>query len=149
MPTHQVNLDALIARQPFPPNDTYSGQKPVFKLDELHHSKMFFKVLRKPEFQRDTSNWNPEMILEFIRTFLDGGLIPAIIVWHSKATNNLYIIDGAHRVSALIAYVNDDYGNGELSRSAWGQSVPAAQAKLHTKTKNLIDKLHRKFREAD
>lgn len=139
MPTHQVNLDALISRQPFPPGDTYSGQKPTFKLDELHKTKMFYNVLRKPEFQRDTANWNPEMIAEFVRTFLDGGLIPAIIVWHSKNTNNLYIIDGAHRVSALIAYVNDDYGDGEVSRAAWGDSVPPAQAKLHARTKALID----------
>src|ERR1035438_9607533 len=46
---------------------------------------------------------------------------------------------GAHRVSALIAWVNDDYGNGQISNRAWGHSVPEAQAKLHSKTKALMD----------
>jgi hypothetical protein len=139
VPTHQVNLDALILRQPFPPDDTFSGKNPSLKLEELHRGRMFFQVLRKPEFQRDTSNWSPDMIYEFVRTFLDGGLIPAVIMWHSKNTNNTYIIDGAHRLSALIAYANDDYGDGEISRKAWGDSVPRAQAKLHLTTKTLID----------
>lgn len=79
------------------------------------------------------------MICEFVETFLDGGLIPSIIVWHSKSTNNVYVIDGAHRVSALIAYVNDDYGDGDISRAAWGQAVPAAQVALHKKTKQMVD----------
>lgn len=139
MPTHQVNLDSLILRQPFPPNDTFSGKNPLFKLEELGRTKMYFNALRKPDFQRDTSNWNPRIICEFIRTFLDGGLIPSIIVWHSKNTNNVYVIDGAHRLSALIAYVNDDYGAGEISLKAWGQSIPPAQAKLHKDTKTLVD----------
>jgi hypothetical protein len=139
MPTHQVNLDSLILRQPFPRNDTFSGKVPLFKLDELHRSKMYFGMLRKPDFQRGTHNWNPAMIYEFVITFLDGGLIPSIIVWHSKSTNNVYVIDGAHRVSALIAYVNDDYGNGDISQDAWGHSVPKAQIELHNKTKQLID----------
>lgn len=140
MSTHQVNLDSLILRQPFPKDDTFSGKVPNFKLEELHHTKMYFGMLRKPDFQRSTSGWNPTMIFEFIVTFLDGGLIPSIIMWHSKTTNNVYVIDGAHRVSALIAYVNDDYGNGEISQKAWGYAVPKAQIELHNKTKELIDK---------
>jgi Protein of unknown function DUF262 len=142
MPTHQVNLDSLILRQPFESvaADSVLGKDPLFKLEELHRSKMYFGLLRKPDFQRETANWNPAMILDFVSTFLDGGLIPSIIIWHSKDTNNVFIIDGAHRVSALMAWVNDDYGDGEISRKAWGYSVPQAQVKLHNKTKELIDR---------
>jgi hypothetical protein len=39
----------------------------------------------------------------------------------------------------LIAYVNDDYGDGDISRAAWGHAVPAAQIVLHKKTKQTID----------
>ena len=100
---------------------------------------MYFRLLRKPDFQRETANWPPSMIVDFVRTFLDNGLIPSIIIWHSKATNNVFVIDGSHRVSALIAWVNDDYGNGEISASAWGHAVPPEQARLHTVTKRLMD----------
>jgi hypothetical protein len=141
MPTHQVNLDALIKREPMDSASDSSvlGHDPLFKLEELHHTKMYFRLLRKPDFQRETANWSPHMIEEFVRTFLDNGLIPAIIIWHSKATNNVFVIDGAHRVSALIAWVNDDYGAGEISNKAWGHAIPPAQAKFHKETKSLID----------
>ena len=141
MPTHQVNLDALIKREPMDSASDSSvlGHDPLFKLEELHHSKMYFRLLRKPDFQRETANWSPSMIVEFVRTFLDNGLIPAIIIWHSKATNNVFVIDGAHRVSALIAWVNDDYGAGEISTKAWDHAVPPAQIRLHKETKTTID----------
>lgn len=141
MPTHQVNLDALIRREPFDSSSDASvlGHDPLFKLEELHHSKMYFRLLRKPDFQRETANWPPAMIVDFVRTFLDNGLIPSIIIWHSKATNNVFVIDGAHRVSALIAWVNDDYGAGEISNKAWGHDVPLEQKRLHAETKRMVD----------
>jgi hypothetical protein len=141
MPTHQVNLDSLIRREPFDSSSDASvlGHDPLFKLEELHRTKMYFRLLRKPDFQRETANWPPAMIVDFVRTFLDNGLIPSIIIWHSRATNNVFVIDGAHRVSALIAWVNDDYGDGEISRKAWGQAVPPEQKRLHTATKRIMD----------
>jgi len=122
MPTHQVNLDSLILRQPFESVSDASvmGTDPLFRLEELQRTKMYFGLLRKPDFQRETAHWSPSVIVEFVRTFLDGGLIPSIIIWHSRDTNNVYIIDGAHRVSALIAWVNDDYGGGEISAEGVG-----------------------------
>ncbi len=141
MPTHQVNLDSLILRQPLDSESDSSvpGHEPLFKLEELHHTKMYFRLLRKPDFQRETASWPPAMIVEFVKTFLDGGLIPSIIVWHSKKTNNVFTIDGAHRISALIAWVNDDYGNGEISQKAWDHAVPEAHQNLHKQTKRLMD----------
>jgi hypothetical protein len=141
MLTHQVNLDSLIQREPLDSESdaAVTGHEPLFKLEELHRTKMYFRLLRKPDFQRETANWPPAMIVEFVKTFLDGGLIPSIIVWHSKKTNNVFTIDGAHRVSALIAWVNDDYGNGEISQKAWDHAVPQAHQNLHAETKRQID----------
>jgi hypothetical protein len=140
MPTHRVNLDALIKRQDFERGvvSTIQGETPVFKLDELEMRKNFFRLLRKPDFQRTTNNWSPEMIVEFVRTFLDRELIPAIIIWHSQETEKIYLIDGAHRLSALIAWVNDDYGDGPISRQFFGDDIPALQRKLHNDTRQLM-----------
>src|SRR5208282_3160197 len=115
MPTHQVNLDALINREPFvfEPGDESAVQAPAFKLSELKRGEGFDILFRKPDFQRVTHNWTPRVIAEFVRSYLDGEVIPAIIVWQSKKTNKVYIIDGSHRVSALMAWVNNDYGDGE------------------------------------
>lgn len=140
MPTHLVNLDSLIRREDFEvsADEATVGNEPLFKIEELAKDKLYFSVLRKPDFQRQTDNWSPEIIVDFIRSFLDGELIPSIIIWHSRQTGKVFIIDGAHRVSALIAWVNDDYGDGEISRKAWNYKVPPAQVKLHERTKELV-----------
>ncbi|MCH8269352.1 MAG: DUF262 domain-containing protein, partial [Acidobacteria bacterium] len=138
MPTHQVNLDALIVREDFESSSAASlGVGPVFKVEDLQRDKLYFSVLRKPDFQRETNNWSAEMIVEFVRSFLDQELIPSIIIWHSKETEKVFIIDGSHRVSALIAWVNDDYGDGAISRGFYGDEIPEAQVKLHNQTQAL------------
>jgi hypothetical protein len=161
MPTHLVNLDALIKREDFessPDATAIVAGDHKFKLDELQRSKIFFAVLRKPDFQRDTNNWSPEMIVEFIESFLDNELIPSIIIWHSKQTNKIFIIDGAHRVSVLIAWVNDDYGDGEISKQYFGSTgISQGQLKLASQTRELIkqkigsynDLLHYAFHQED
>lgn len=141
MPTHLVNLDALIQREDFESSGAAAGSygsQPTFKLSELEQKNHYFGVLRKPDFQRDTNNWSPKMIIDFITSFLDNELIPSIILWISRESNKVFIIDGAHRVSALIAWVNDDYGDGGISKKAFNFKVPAAQAKFHTQTRDLV-----------
>jgi len=139
LPTHKVNLDGLIRRENFEScAESALGKEPLFKVEELAKGRLYESVLRKPDFQRQTNNWTPEMIVDFVKSFLDDKLIPSIIIWHSKQTNNVFIIDGAHRISALIAWVNDDYGDGPISRERIGDITPA-QVKFHKATKKLMD----------
>jgi hypothetical protein len=69
MPTHQVNLDALINGEPFDfdPEDTSAvSAPPLFKLTELRRGSGFDVLFRKPDFQRVTHNWTPIVIAEFV-----------------------------------------------------------------------------------
>src|SRR5215469_9290125 len=121
MPTHLVNLDALILREDFEAtanNQARPGSKAVqLKLNELESESIVARILRKPDFQRETSSWKPNTVMELVRSFLDGDLIPSVILWQSPETGNIFVIDGAHRLSALIAWVRDDYGDGETSEA--------------------------------
>lgn len=139
MPTHKVNLDALIKREDFETGgaDGVAGKEPIFKVEELSHDRMYFTVLRKPDFQRTTNNWTPEMIVDLVKSWLDGDLVPALILWHSKQSGKVFIVDGAHRLSALIGWVNDDYGNGSIS-SAFFDDITPAQRKFHKTTQELM-----------
>jgi hypothetical protein len=141
MPTHKVNLDSLIKREDFESGgaESVGGSEPIFKVEELARDRMYFGVLRKPDFQRPTNNWSPEMIVDLVKSWLDSNLVPALIIWHSKDTGKVFIVDGAHRLSALIAWVNDDYGDGDISR-AFFDDIPPAQRKLHNDTKQLIER---------
>ena len=144
MSKHLVNLDALILREDLeiqsPDSERPGGDVPSISIVELEESRSMFDVLRKPDFQRETSEWKPDQIVELVRNVLDEELVPAVIVW--KAPNrNVFVIDGAHRLSALIAWVNDDYGDGHISLKFYGgiDALPKAQLEAAKETRRLIN----------
>lgn len=110
----KCNLEHLIPRSHVEAKDNYqnppqSDRRSSFNLTDLEKGQFFYQQLKKPIFQRDTNQWTVERVEKLINTFLDDGLIPAIILWEDSE-GNIYIIDGAHRISSLIAWVNSDYG---------------------------------------
>ena len=139
VPTNVVNLDALIKRQDFAAaEDVQSEQIDKISISHLRKGEFFYNALRKPDFQRETANWTPAKIADFVSTLLNQELIPAIIMWQSPSVS--FVIDGAHRLSALMAWVHDDYGDGELSREFFGPDIPREQLDTAKKTRNLLDK---------
>jgi hypothetical protein len=144
MSKQHVILDALIQREDLEVHssspDAPGGHVPQISLVELESGKSMFDVLRKPDFQRETSEWSPEQIVELVKNVLDEELVPAVIVW--KAPNrNVFVIDGAHRLSALIAWVNDDYGTGSISLKFYGgiENIPKPQIAAAKETRRLIE----------
>ncbi|MCY9380242.1 DUF262 domain-containing protein [Bacillus inaquosorum] len=110
----KCNLEHLIPRSDIDEtentqNISQSDRRSSFNLTDLEKEQFFYQQLKKPIFQRDTNQWTVERVEKLINTFLDDGLIPAIILWEDSE-GNIYIIDGAHRISSLIAWVNSDYG---------------------------------------
>lgn len=118
----KCNLEHLIPRSDVESDENYgtvsqSDRRSSFNLIELEKEQFFYQQLRKPIFQRDTNQWTVERLEKLIVTFLDDGLIPAIILWEDR-DGSIYVIDGAHRISSLIAWVNSDYGKeNELNDS--------------------------------
>ena len=119
----KCNLEHLIPRSDIENNDgnialSQSDRRSSFNLTDLEKDQFFYEQLRKPIFQRDTNQWTVERLEQLILTFLDDGLIPAIILWEDL-DGSIYVIDGAHRISSLIAWVNSDYGKeNELNDSS-------------------------------
>jgi hypothetical protein len=144
MPTHLVNLDALFKREDFEaksdPLQQPSQLGLTLKVSELESTSLTYLTLRKPDFQRETASWEPQIVADLIRCFLDGDLIPSIILWRSTDTGNIFVIDGAHRLGALIAWVHDDFGDGKISRVFFENRMPTEQLAAATKTRDLIKK---------
>jgi hypothetical protein len=135
---HQVNLDALIPREDFEVVDQGTPAVPTqtLQIRNLERTDFFYNVLRKPDFQRETSDWGPDKITAFVRSFLDGDLIPALILWQSGS--QIFVIDGAHRLSALIAWVHDDYGDGATSRSFFDGVISEEQIAAADYTRRMV-----------
>jgi hypothetical protein len=51
-----------------------------------------YGALRKPDFQRETAEWDPKRVVGLIRTFIEGELIPAVILWQNR---ELHLCDPA------------------------------------------------------
>lgn len=60
-----------------------------------------------------------------IESSVDGELILAIILWRNQS-GYIFVIDGAHRLSSLGAWINDDYGDGIVSLSYYGNYISEA-----------------------
>lgn len=138
MAANGVNLDALIPREDFAAPTTPNKGTPISSIGMgMLREDFFVQSLRKPDFQRETSNWTPQKIVDLVAAFLDGDLIPAVILWRSG--QYVFVIDGAHRLSALMAWIYDDYGDKSRSINYFQNQVPEEQKELAEKTRNLID----------
>ena len=78
------------------------------------------------------------MVKEFVKAFVEDELVPSVICWQS-ASRLSFVIDGAHRLSAIVAWLADDYGDGELSSQMYNFNIPAEQDRVAKKTRELID----------
>lgn len=138
MAANGVNLDALIPREDFAaPTTPYKGTPMGTIGMGMLKEDFFAQSLRKPDFQRETSNWTPQKIVDLVAAFLDGDLIPAIILWRSG--QYVFVIDGAHRLSALLAWIYDDYGDKSRSINYFQNQVPEEQKRLAEQTRKLVE----------
>ncbi|AFZ26512.1 Protein of unknown function DUF262 [Cylindrospermum stagnale PCC 7417] len=138
----KVSMDALIPREAFEVNNQLNQNTGTYtttlRITDLEKKEFFFADLRKPDFQRETNDWDEKRICEFIESFLEVDLIPAVILWKGTSSYT-FIIDGSHRLSALVAWINDDYGDGEISQKFYEYKIPEEQIDAADKTRKLIN----------
>ena len=134
--TNVVNLDALIMRADLAAPGEAGPDISSLSLPGLAPRGLLYPALRKPDFQRETASWSPEQVADLVITFAKGDLIPAVILWRSG--RYVFVIDGAHRLSALIAWAHDDYGDGDVSRKFLQNNISPEQISAAKKTREQI-----------
>ena len=117
----KVHLDHLIRRQSLrytkPKKgdylDFHSPQKSDsnIRFSDVQQEDGWFSRLVKPDFQRATSAWSPEGCANFLHSVVRRRIIPSIILWRNDETTLVYVLDGAHRLSVLRAWMTDDWGD--------------------------------------
>ncbi|KAA0570849.1 DUF262 domain-containing protein [Azospirillum sp. Sh1] len=136
-----VNLDAMIKREDFAMSDAEpEGFENVstISLRDFTKGGLIGPNLRKPDFQRETNHWGPEQVVSLLECFVSGDLIPSVILWQSPTY--LFVIDGGHRLSALRAWVEDDYGDGPLSQEYFGYQISQEQRSIADRTRQLVNR---------
>ncbi|MEN0038799.1 MAG: DUF262 domain-containing protein [Cellvibrio sp.] len=135
-----VNLDAMIKRADFASEDNDATTFETFNsipARELASGNPIVSLLRKPDFQRETNHWAPEQVVSLLECYINGDLIPSVILW--KSPTYLFVIDGGHRLSVIRAWIEDDYGDGPISHKLFGHDISTEQRKAAEKTRKLIN----------
>jgi hypothetical protein len=143
-----ANLDAFIPRDDFfaaSPERSQYGEPIEFGMLDLEVN--IGKLLRKPDFQRETAAWDPKRIAQFIKSFAEEELIPAVIFWSSPTTGNIYVVDGAHRLSALLAWLYDDYGDKKRSQEYFDFRPSLDQLEAADEARRLVNQYVGPYRE--
>ena len=137
----KVNLDALVPREDFEATgvNNSGNLKHSLSVADFHTTGFFYPFMKKPDFQRETNEWDAKKIADFIESYINGDLIPSVILWRSNS-GLFFIIDGAHRLSALVAWINDDYGDGEISQAFYERNVSEEQRNIAEETRKYINK---------
>lgn len=136
-----VNLDAMIKREDFATSDAESSSfenVSTISLRDFTKGGLIGPSLRKPDFQRETNHWSPDQVVSLLECFVNGDLIPSVILWQSPTY--LFVIDGGHRLSALKAWIEDDYGDGPTSQPFFGYQISAEQKKNAERVRALVNK---------
>ena len=67
---NKVNLDALIPRDDFETEESKvvsaGVQKHTISINDLKTGEFFYSYMRKPDFQRETSEWDAKKICNLI-----------------------------------------------------------------------------------
>jgi len=141
MPAATVNLDAMIERDDMAVESdskrTSAQSRTTMSILDLDGG-FFASGLRKPDFQRETTYWTLKKVAELVAAFVNGDLIPAVILWQRGA--DTFVIDGAHRLSALLSWIHDDYGDRSKSQLFFGPQLPPEQITIAEKTRRLVNK---------
>ncbi|MGF1909182.1 HNH endonuclease [Vibrio kasasachensis] len=134
-----VNLDAMIKRADFAHTQDEASSFETFNsipARELASGSPIVALLRKPDFQRETNHWTPEQVVSLLECYINGDLIPSVILWMSPSF--LFVIDGGHRLSVIRAWMEDDYGDGQISHKLFGHNISNEQKKAAEKTRKLV-----------
>lgn len=136
----KVNLDALIPREDFEASGQNNPGNLFPSISVASFSTgLFYPFLKKPDFQRETSEWDSNKVCEFLESYINGDLIPAIILWRSNS-GYYFVIDGAHRLSVIASWLYDDYGDGTISNKFYDGNIPEEQKEIAKRTRTLINK---------
>lgn len=135
----RVNLDAMIPREDFGLEGDEFAPELIrdFQVSHLQSNSPILKSLRKPDFQRETNHWSPNQIVTFVASFLDAEVIPSLILW--KSPSFIFVIDGGHRLSALRAWIEDDYGDGAISQTFYSGEISDDQKRIAKATRRMVE----------
>jgi hypothetical protein len=138
---HHIKRDSLFYKRPSNAGSELPQTRGFLNIKQLYGDDAEDYLLRKPDFQRATWSWSPEDCVELLDAVLNEQVVPSIIMWLGE-DGTKFVLDGGHRISVLLAWIKDD----------WGDCLPAGHFKddlLELASKNAAQRVRELLRERD
>ncbi len=133
---HHIRRDNLLYRRQETPQDLVVGSANWLGIEQLRDKK---HLLRKPDFQRATWAWSPEDCVSLLKCVLDQQVIPSVILWLSPE-RHWYVLDGGHRLSVVLAWIEDDWGDRRTHDEYRDERLRQFSAKAGRQVRELLKK---------
>jgi Protein of unknown function DUF262/HNH endonuclease len=110
---HHIRRDNLLYKRAgsITNGDDQSQYETHIQITDLFGERPKFRRLRKPDFQRATSAWTAKDCVDLLEDVLKEQVVPSVIMWLSPTDQLQYVLDGGHRISVLLAWIKDDWGD--------------------------------------
>jgi len=115
---HLIKRDNLFYKRPTTAVTEPTRRDGFLSIKQLYGENREDYLLRKPDFQRATWSWTPEDCVDLLYAVLNEQVVPSVIMWLSE-DGTKFILDGGHRISVLLAWIKDN----------WGDTLPAGHFK--------------------
>lgn len=108
---HHIIRDSLFYKRPTTAgSETPPSTRGFLSIKQLYGEDSEDYLLRKPDFQRATWSWTPEDCVDLLYAVLNEQVVPSVIMWLGS-DGTKFVLDGGHRISVLLAWIKDDWGD--------------------------------------
>ena len=109
-------LKNVLDRKPMVAFPTQYALKPrhfEVKIKDLENSQII-EQLYKADNQRSTEYWRLEEIVEFMQECMSNPNTWLTVLYWMDENGNIYVIDGGHRVSLLVAWIKRYFADEQV-----------------------------------
>ncbi len=134
---HLISRDNLFYKRPTTAGIEHPRRDDFLNIKQLYGEDSEAYLLKKPDFQRATWSWTPEDCVDLLYAVLNEQVVPSVIMWLSE-DGTKFILDGGHRISVLLAWIKDDWGDRLPAGSFKDDSLERASKEAALKVRDAL-----------
>lgn len=134
---HHIKRDSLFYKRPTTAGSETRSTRDFLNIKQLYGDQSEAYLLRKPDFQRATWSWTPEDCVELLDAVLNEHVVPSVIMWLDK-DGTKFVLDGGHRISVLLAWITDDWGDRVSADHFKDDTLELASKTAATSVRDLL-----------
>lgn len=136
---HHIKRDNLLYKRATQQSDEINAPDLYLTIKDLTGEEPVTSLLRKPDFQRATWAWTPKDCVGLLESVLKEQVVPSVIMWLSSEAFQ-YVLDGGHRISVLIAWVTDDWGDKRGANAYQDEVLGTNAARAAREVRELLNR---------